>query len=178
MSCTAGRRGNLVLRLCFHITLLFCFFLCSCLENESSDSGQNAKEAENEMKNKILALEQELEVLRWENSRLSLKLRSVDGASLVRDIQTNLWHFDVERTPYTGNATENFASGRPRAEASFLRGKRDGLFRYWHENGKLESEGQWFNGKEDGLFRQWNEDGRLLKAVKYKSGELIEVLKN
>ena len=130
------------------------------------------------MKNKILALEQELEVLRWENSRLSLKLRSVDGASLVRDIQTNLWHFDVERTPYTGNATENFASGRPRAEASFLRGKRDGLFRYWHENGKLESEGQWFNGKEDGLFRQWNEDGRLLKAVKYKSGELIEVLKN
>ena len=86
------------MRLCFQITLLFCFFLCSCLENESSDSGQNAKEAENEMKNKILALEQELEVLRWENSRLSLKLRSVDGASLVRDIQTNLWHFDVERT--------------------------------------------------------------------------------
>ena len=120
----------------------------------------------------------EITLLKWENSRLSLKLRSVDGAALVRDVQTNLWHFDVERTPYTGNATENFKNGKPRAEASFLKGKRDGVARYWYENGILKLEEQWFDGKQDGLFREWGEEGQLLKALRYKRGELIEVLKN
>lgn len=151
--------------------------LTSCLNDESNES-QSAVEEGNKDKNKITELKKELELLRWENARLSLKLRSVDGNALVRDVQTNLWHFDVERTPYTGNATENFDNGKPRAEASFLNGKRDGTFRYWHENGSLESEGQWFDGKEDGLFREWNKEGKLLKVVRYKSGELIEVLKN
>ncbi len=163
------------------ILLISTFFpilaLTSCLNDESNES-QNAVEEGNKDKNKITELKKELELLRWENARLSLKLRSVDGNALVRDVQTNLWHFDVERTPYTGNATENFDNGKPRAEASFLHGKRDGTFRYWHENGNLESEGQWFDGKEDGLFREWNKEGKLLKVVRYKSGELIEVLKN
>ena len=159
------------------ISLNLCLLFSSCFEDNFQKT-ENSNEIENSNKNKVLELKKELELLRWENARLSLKLRSVDGAALVRDVQTNLWHFDVERTPYTGNATENFANGKPRAEASFLKGKRDGLFRYWYNSGVLESEGQWFDGKEDGLFREWNEEGQLLKAVRYKSGELIEVLKN
>jgi len=153
-------------------------FQTSCLEEEAEGSKNSSKEEETANNNKILELEKEITLLKWENSRLSLKLRSVDGAALVRDVQTNLWHFDVERTPYTGNATENFKNGRPRAEASFLRGKRDGVARYWHENGILKLEEQWFDGKEDGLFREWGEEGQLLKALRYKRGELIEVLKN
>ena len=158
------------------ITLLTITFT-SCLDS-SDNSITNQDKILNSNKNSLIELEKEMELLKWENARLSLKLRSVDGAALVRDIQTNLWHFDVERTPYTGNASENFEDGKLRAEASFLRGKRDGIFRYWYNSGVLESEGQWFDGKEDGLFREWNEEGQLLKAVKYKSGELIEVLKN
>ena len=42
----------------------------------------------------------------------------------------------------------------------------------------LKLEEQWFDGKEDGLFREWGEEGQLLKALRYKQGELIEVLKN
>ena len=57
---------------------------------------------------KIRELEADLEVAKWENVRLGLKLRKVDGASLVRDKQTNLWHFDVERTPFTGRAVEEY----------------------------------------------------------------------
>ena len=153
-------------------------FQTSCLEEEAEGSKNSSKEEETANNNKILELEKEITLLKWENSRLSLKLRSVDGAALVRDVQTNLWHFDVERTPYTGNATENFKNGRPRAEASFLKGKRDGVARYWHENGILKLEEQWFDGKQDGLFREWGEEGQLLKALRYKRGELIEVLKN
>ena len=153
-------------------------FQTSCLEEEAEGSKNSSKEEETANNNKILELEKEITLLKWENSRLSLKLRSVDGAALVRDVQTNLWHFDVERTPYTGNATENFKNGKPRAVASFLKGKRDGVARYWHENGILKLEEQWFDGKEDGLFREWDDEGQLLKALRYKRGELIEVLKN
>jgi len=153
-------------------------FQTSCLEEEAEGSKNSSKEEETANNNKILELEKEITLLKWENSRLSLKLRSVDGAALVRDVQTNLWHFDVERTPYTGNATENFKNGKPRAEASFLKGRRDGVARYWHENGILKLEEQWFDGKQDGLFREWGEEGQLLKALRYKRGELIEVLKN
>ena len=167
------------IRSAFHLLLfILCSFFCSCLEEETEGSKNSSKEEETVNNNKILELEKEITLLKWENSRLSLKLRSVDGAALVRDVQTNLWHFDVERTPYTGNATENFKNGKPRAEASFLKGKRDGVARYWHENGILKLEEQWFDGKEDGLFREWGEEGQLLKALRYKRGELIEVLKN
>lgn len=167
------------IRSAFHLLLfILCSFFCSCLEEEAEGSKNSSKEEETANNNKILELEKEITLLKWENSRLSLKLRSVDGAALVRDVQTNLWHFDVERTPYTGNATENFKNGKPRAEASFLKGKRDGVARYWHENGILKLEEQWFDGKEDGLFREWDDEGQLLKALRYKRGELIEVLKN
>ena len=144
--------------------------------DEDSENVNLTSEQENELKNKVLNLETEIKVLKWENTRLSLKLRSVDGSLLVRDKKTNLWHYDVERTPYTGIATENFQSGRPRAEASFYNGKRDGISRYWHENGNLKSEEQWFDGKEDGLIREWNAEGRLIKVLRYKTGELIEII--
>ena len=161
----------------FYVIVFLAFLTLPACWDENSDANQNSPEEENSKNNRMIELEKENELLKWENARLSLKLRSVDGAALVRDVQTNLWHFDVERTPYTGNASENFKDGKLRAEASFLKGKRDGLFRYWYNSGVLESEGQWFDGKEDGLFREWNEEGQLLKAVRYKSGELIEVLK-
>lgn len=160
------------------LVILSSLFQTSCLEEEAEGSKNSSKEEETANNNKILELEKEITLLKWENSRLSLKLRSVDGAALVHDVRTKLWHFDVERKPYTGNATENFKNGKPRAEASFLKGKRDGVVRYWHENGFLKLEEQWFDGKEDGLFREWNKEGQLLKALRYKQGELIEVLKN
>lgn len=167
---SSSKSGTLAL--CIASLLLF-----SCLESNDDDGITDSQQEQNEKNNKILELQTDLEVLRWENARLSLKVRSVNGAALVRDKRTNLWHYDVERTPYTGNATENFKNGKPRAEASFFNGKKDGVARYWFENGNLQSEEQWFAGKEDGIFREWNESGQLRKANRYKAGELIEVLK-
>ncbi|MBT7740498.1 MAG: hypothetical protein HN727_01730, partial [Opitutae bacterium] len=42
-------------------------------------------------------LKKELEILKWENSRLALKVIKVDGSQLVRDKNTGLWHHDVNR---------------------------------------------------------------------------------
>jgi antitoxin component YwqK of YwqJK toxin-antitoxin module len=48
--------------------------------------------------------------------------------------------------------------------------------RFWWPNGKLKEEGQWFDGRPNGVFRKWSEKGQLIKVVRYKNGELIEVI--
>ena len=160
-----------------NFALVLVIFLCSCeddsvatLENTSAESTLTRRE-------RMRELEADLEVAKWENARLSLKLRRVDGASLVRDKKTNLWHHDVERTPFTGMALESFPDDTPRAEACFLDGQKDGMERLWYPGGKLKEEGQWFNNRANGLMRSWDKDGKISKAVRYKNGELIEVLR-
>ena len=93
------------------------------------------------------------------------------------DKKTGLWHHDVAREPFTGRVSEEYPDRSPRAEGGFLRGKKDGMERFWYPNGKLKSEGQWFDGKENGVFREWNEAGQLVRAVRYKNGQVIENLR-
>ena len=60
---------------------------------------------------------------------------------------------------------------------SLLEGQKDGMERFWYSNGRLKEEGQWFNNRPNGLMRAWDEEGKLTKAVRYKNGDLIEVLR-
>jgi len=153
------------------------FFLLGCEEEKKVVPENQAGESALTRREKIRELEADLEIAKWETVRLSLKLRTVNGANLVRDKRTNLWHFDVERTPFTGRAVENYEDGSPRAEAHFLLGKKDGIERFWHPNGKMKEEGQWFDNRANGLMRSWDEEGKLLQAVRYKNGDLIEILR-
>ena len=152
-------------------------FLSGCEENEEILESNAGGESALKRREKIRELEADLEVAQWENTRLSLKLRQVNGSALVRDKQTNLWHYDVERTPFTGLAVEEYSDGSPRAEAHFLEGQKDGMERFWYSNGRLKEEGQWFNNRPNGLMRAWDKEGKLTKAVRYKNGDLIEVLR-
>ena len=80
--------------------------LTSCLNDESNES-QSAVEEGNKDKNKITELQKELELLRWETRdfpQITIRM-AMRWYGMYKPI---LWHFDVERTPYTGNATENF----------------------------------------------------------------------
>ncbi len=121
-------------------------------------------------------LKKEMEILEWENSRLALKMPRVDGAELVRDKTTGLWHHDVNRVPFTGRAFETYPDGNPKGEASFLNGLQDGMSRFWHESGSRKEESQWFDGRRHGLLRRWDQEGELIEAKRYKNGQLLEVL--
>ena len=93
---------------------------------------------------------------------------------MVKDKRTNLWHYDVERTPFTGRAIEL----RPDQsglilEAFFLNGERDGVEKVWHRNGKLNTESQWFGGKKNGVFNRWDENGMLISKEYFKAGKLV-----
>ena len=37
-------------------------------------------------------------------------------------------------------------------------------------------DGQWFDGRAHGVFRKWNEQGNLVEVIRYKNGELTEVI--
>ena len=159
-------------------TFSLVFLTVSCFDDEEVESTERSEGNALDRREKIRQLELDVETLKWENSRLFLKVRSVNGSSLVKDKLSGLWHFDVERTPYTGKATENFLDGSPRAEASFLKGRKDGVERFWYSNGRLKEESQWFDGLANGIIRTWSEDGKLIRAVRYKKGELIEIIRD
>lgn len=161
----------------FLLSLITLFLLPGCEDEEPMLDVGVAGESALDRREKIRELEADLEVAQWENSRLRLKIRRVNGASLVRDKKTGLWHYDVERTPFTGRAVEMYEDGSPQAEAHFLEGQKDGMERFWYPNGQLKEEGQWFNNRANGLMRTWSEEGKLFKAVRYKNGDLIEVLR-
>jgi hypothetical protein len=157
--------------------MLWSLLICGCEEEESESVSVQRVESALSRRERIRELETDVEVLKWENVRLSLKVRTVDGSSLVRDKTSNLWHYDVEFEPFTGRAVEEFEGGIPRAEAHFLKGMKDGMERFWYPSGILKEEGQWFENQPNGMMRAWDEAGKLTRAVRYKKGELVEVLR-
>ena len=83
-----------------HFASFLVIILCSCEDDSVATLENTPTESTLTRRERMRELEADLEVAKWENTRLSLKLRRVDGASLVRDKKTNLWHHDVERTPF------------------------------------------------------------------------------
>lgn len=148
-----------------------------CSDPEESETDLNKDQGTLVRREKIKVLESQVKSLRWENTRLALKVRTVDGNRMVKDKTTGLWHYDVERTPYTGMVVEKFPDGTPRAEASFIKGRKDGMERFWFANGRLKEESHWFDGQPDGTMQTWNQEGDVQRIVRFKRGELIEVLK-
>jgi len=51
------------------------------------------------------------------------------------------------------------------------RGKKHGLEKCWHENGKLKTLGNWNEGKSDGLWQHYNSKGNLAFQYCWKNGK-------
>ena len=154
-------------------------FLVGCLDTETKSeevSEEQLGDSAFGRKKQLKELKLRIETLQWENSRLSLKLKTVNGSGLVMDKTTGLWHYDVERNPFSGRASEVYPDDTPRGEADFFKGRKDGMERFWWPNGNLKEEGQWFDGKASGVFRRWNEKGDLFNISRYKNGQLTEVI--
>jgi antitoxin component YwqK of YwqJK toxin-antitoxin module len=50
---------------------------------------------------------------------------------------------------------------------------RHGLFRAYHQNGKLASEGNYVDGQEDGLWRDYHGNGLLAAEGHYQNGKEV-----
>jgi antitoxin component YwqK of YwqJK toxin-antitoxin module len=52
----------------------------------------------------------------------------------------------------------------------WINGKREGVSRLWHENGKLWAISNWKDGKRDGETVVWRTDGSILRRNFWKNG--------
>ena len=57
-------------------------------------------------------------------------------------------------------------------EGEFISGFRQGLHKYWFENGQLEDEVNYKDGYLDGFYKRWHENGQLACEADYTLGSL------
>lgn len=55
---------------------------------------------------------------------------------------------------------------------NFREGLKDGLWKYWHDNGKLKATEEWKDGRQHGLSETYNADGQLVERFNYRQGQL------
>ena len=58
-------------------------------------------------------------------------------------------------------------------EGKIKNGKKDGLWKYYNDNGQLEIEETHKDGQIDGPFKSYYDNGQLKEERTYKDGELI-----
>jgi hypothetical protein len=65
-------------------------------------------------------------------------------------------------------------SGRLEIKGNFKDGKEEGLFEVYHQNGQLKEKGNFKDGEKDGLWELFNRDGTLERTDTYKDGNLVK----
>ena len=64
------------------------------------------------------------------------------------------------------------SNGESKGSTGVPNSEREGLWRFWHENGQLEQEGNYLNGEMEGLWRFWHENGQLSQEGNYLNGKV------
>lgn len=79
------------------------------------------------------------------------------------------------RNKNTGEFKRFYSNGNPQQEFFFSdKGIRNGVQRYFHENGGKALEVTIVEGKEEGRMRRWDESGKLVEEKDMKGGILVE----
>jgi len=56
------------------------------------------------------------------------------------------------------------------AQGNYINGEKEGVWKVWHENGRLELQANYINGKLEGLYKRWDENGKLINSTNYRNG--------
>lgn len=92
-------------------------------------------------------------------------------ADLTED-RDGITYLKDENEPYTGTITEVPFVNEGKARYVMMNGKKHGLQRLWHANGKLSMEYNSADGKREGWARTWHFNGTLATEEHYKNGLL------
>ncbi len=52
-------------------------------------------------------------------------------------------------------------------------GKKNGIFKSYHDNGKLKEEVNYIDGKMNGIYKSYHENGQLWEEVNYIDGKKV-----
>ena len=72
-----------------------------------------------------------------------------------------------------GRWTRWFNNGRKSSKGFYKNGEIDGLVTEWYENGQKDLEGTYKDGKLDGFFTYWYKNGQKESEKTFKDGEMI-----
>lgn len=80
---------------------------------------------------------------------------------------------------HSGSLTRYHSNGKIAYQASFdADGKETGTVKHFFENGNLEAEYGLKKGKVDGIYTQYNEDGSVKLSMKFSAGKVAETIKS
>ncbi|MBU6375421.1 MAG: hypothetical protein KGQ59_05455 [Bdellovibrionales bacterium] len=82
--------------------------------------------------------------------------------------KTSLPQFETHSGPW---AEVKYPSGAFRQREPLVNGVKNGLARYWHENGVLYGEIPWVNDQKHGCFKLFRSDGSLDQVLSYRDGK-------
>ena len=60
------------------------------------------------------------------------------------------------------------------SKGKYLNGKREGVWKFYHDNGNLKLQGGFKNGRRDGLVEEYYKNAELKGSGKYEDGKKIE----
>lgn len=69
---------------------------------------------------------------------------------------------------------KGYVVSRERINRLDAQGRRQGLWKFFHDNGMVRLEGRYSNDLRDGFFKEYDENGRLLATAKWIEGEKQE----
>ncbi|RZA07024.1 MAG: hypothetical protein EOP11_08835 [Proteobacteria bacterium] len=127
----------------------------------------------------MLAIHPGLFRLPWiESVRLEKLMKeptSYDSAEaarqLIEEARQNKAPLPPPRTP-DAYREKKWPNGQLKERVPLVRGKEEGLARYWHANGRVLAEIPYRAGKMEGSFRYFREDGSPEKELRYRGGQL------
>ena len=94
-----------------------------------------------------------------------------DEPTAVRG-STEAERFETETTrgKREGRWTTWFDNGKKRSEGGYLDGEMHGPFTLFYESGNKREEGQYVRGRAHGRWVKWDEDGNRVKEVEFRHG--------
>jgi antitoxin component YwqK of YwqJK toxin-antitoxin module len=92
------------------------------------------------------------------------KTNPTAGVDSLVKVKTHRPGYNVEN----GEVEERFANGVVRIKGYKMKGKREGLWRSWYENGQLNSELSFVHDDREGPYGVWYENGKKMVEGEYK----------
>ena len=74
-------------------------------------------------------------------------------------------------TPYTGKVYSIYSNQTKKSDGYLLKGKKDGLWSEWYENGRIKSKENYSDGIADGVWKQWYLNRQLRLKASFKEGK-------
>ena len=63
-----------------------------------------------------------------------------------------------------------------KVEVNYKKGKYNGLWQQWYEDGKQKKKVNFIDGKKEGKEINWKKDGSIKSEVIYKGGKIVKRL--